>query len=246
MARSVRRARALPLAHAAAITTPPSDRRGFQMTDAAVARANMVENQLRPSRIDDPGVLSAMGAVPRERFVPAALRDCAYGDEDLALGGGRYLIEPLALAKLLQAASPKPGDVTLLLGDITGYAAAVLSRLVGSVCSLLPPGLSASEVEAALRACENVVVEEAAPEVGAPKRAPFDLIILIGAVPEIPPALLKQLGPDGGRLVAVVEHGRGGQVVLAQRIRDAVGRVSPFDAAIHRLPGLNAEPAFSF
>ena len=218
------------------------------MTDAAVARANMVENQLRPSRIDDPGVLSAMGSVPRERFVPAALRDCAYGDEDLALGGGRYLIEPLALAKLLQAASPKPGDVTLLLGDVTGYAAAVLSRLVGSVCSLLPPGSPVSAVEAALRAeaCENVVIEEAAPEVGAPKRAPFDLIILIGAVPEIPPALLKQLGPDGGQLVAVVEHGRSGQVVLAQRIRDAVGRVSPFDAAIHRLPGLNAEPAFSF
>jgi protein-L-isoaspartate(D-aspartate) O-methyltransferase len=217
------------------------------MTDATVARANMVENQLRPSRIDDPGVLSAMGAVPRERFVPAALRDCAYGDEDLALGGGRYLIEPLALAKLLQSAAPRPGDVTLLLGDVTGYAAAVLSRLVGSVCSLLPPATPTSEVEAALRAasCDNVVVEQGAPEAGAPERAPFDLIVLVGAVPELPPALLRQLGP-AGRLVGVVENGRSGQVVVAQRVRDAVGRVSPFDALIHRLPGLNTEPAFSF
>lgn len=217
------------------------------MIDAAIARANMVENQLRPSRIDDPGVLSAMGAVPRERFVPAALRDCAYGDEDLALGDGRYLIEPLALAKLLQAAGPKPGDVTLLLGDVTGYAAAVLARLVGSVCSLVPPGTPASAVEAAVQAetSDNVVVEQGVPEAGAPERAPFDLIVLVGAVPELPPALLKQLGPEG-RLVGVVEHGRSGQVVLAQRVRDAVGRVSPFDAVIHRLPGLNSEPAFSF
>ena len=76
------------------------------MIDYAVARANMVENQLRPSRIDDPRVLKAMGEVPRELFVPKPLRGCAYGDEDLALGGGRFLIEPLALAKLLQAAEP--------------------------------------------------------------------------------------------------------------------------------------------
>jgi protein-L-isoaspartate(D-aspartate) O-methyltransferase len=217
------------------------------MTNAAVARANMVENQLRPSRIDHPGLLAAMGAVSRERFVPAALRDCAYGDEDLALGDGRYLIEPLALAKLLQSAAPSPRDVTLLLGDVTGYAATVLSRLVGSVCSLLPVGGLVADVEAALRAegCENVVVEQGTPEAGAPARAPFDLIVLVGAVPELPPALLQQLRSEG-RLVAVVEQGRGGKVVLAQRVRDAVGRVSPFDAHIHRLPGLAAQPAFSF
>ncbi|MGD9508658.1 MAG: protein-L-isoaspartate O-methyltransferase [Geminicoccaceae bacterium] len=217
------------------------------MTDAAVARANMVENQLRPNRIDDVGVLAAMGAVPRERFVPATLRDCAYGDEDLALGGGRFLIEPLALAKLLQAAAPLPGDVALLLGDVTGYAAAVLSRLVGSVCSLVPPGASVAEVEGALRseACDNVVVEQAAPDVGAPGRAPFDLIVLVGAVPEIPSSLLDQLGP-AGRLVGVVDQGRSGKVVVAQRVRGAVGRFSPFDARIHRLPGFNPEPAFSF
>ena len=95
------------------------------MTAYAVARANMVENQLRPSRIDDPGVLQAMGEVPRELFVPEALRGCAYGDEDLALGGGRHLIEPLALAKLLQAAAPTPQDVVLVIGDVTGYAAAI-------------------------------------------------------------------------------------------------------------------------
>src|SRR5688500_16658598 len=99
------------------------------MTDYALARANMVENQLRPNRIDDTRVLEAMGEIPREAFVPKALRGCAYGDEDLALEQGRFLIEPLALAKLLQAAEPRPENVALVVGDLTGYAAAVLSRL---------------------------------------------------------------------------------------------------------------------
>ena len=247
MAVAVRAARALPAPGPDAITAPRSARRGFSMTDAAVARANMVESQLRPSRIDDPGVLAAMGAVPRERFVPAVLRDCAYGDEDLALGGGRFLIEPLALGKLLQAALPASRDVTLLVGDVTGYAAAVLSRLVGSICSLVPPGVASAPVEKLLAAegCDNVVFEQGPPDGGRPERAPFDLIVLIGSVTDLPPALLLQLGPDG-RLVSVVEHGRSGQVVLARRVRDAIGRISPFDAQIHRLPGLSREPAFSF
>lgn len=217
------------------------------MTDVAAARANMVENQLRPSRIDHPAVLAAMGAVARERFVPAALRDCAYGDEDLALGDGRYLVEPLALAKLLQAAAPTSHDVTLLVGDVTGYAAAVLSRIVGSVCSLLPQGAGKEQIERQLLAegCDNVVVEEGVADAGAPARAPFDLVVLVGTVPDLPPALLQQLRPDG-RLVGVVERGRGGQLILAQRVGDAVGRVSPCDAHIHRLPGLAGEPAFTF
>ena len=218
------------------------------MIDYAVARANMVENQLRPNRIDDPRVLQAMGEIPRERFVPAGLRGCAYGDEDLALGGGRFLIEPLALGKLLQAAEPRPQDVALLLGDITGYVAAVLSRLAGyACCLLLPPDQPPEPIEALLselrlRQCR---ARSRAPRGRAcPARAPFDLILLVGSVPAIPPALLEQLG-DGGRLVAVVEHGRSGKVTLARKINGAIGRLTPFDAQIHRLPGLRPEVAFS-
>ena len=98
---------AAPSNRAAAITSAAFRPPGTAMIDYAVARANMVENQLRPSRIDDPGVLRRWATMPRERFVPAGLRGCAYGDEDLALGGGRFLIEPLALGKLLQAAVPR-------------------------------------------------------------------------------------------------------------------------------------------
>jgi protein-L-isoaspartate(D-aspartate) O-methyltransferase len=217
------------------------------MIDYAAIRANMVENQLRPNRIDDPAVLEAMAAVPRELFVPEALRDCAYGDEDLALGGGRFLIEPLALAKLLQAAAPKPLDVVLTAGDTTGYVAAALARMVGSVFWLLPPDIppepAASTLEAL--ACGNVVLRQGPPEAGLPDRAPFDLVLLAGAVPALPQPLLDQLG-ENGRLVGVVEHGRSGKVTVARKVHGAVGRVTPFDAHVHRLPGMAAEPAFTF
>ena len=89
----------------------------------ARARLNMVNNQLRPSRVDDPRVLDAMAHVPRERFLPKALRGVAYADEDLPLPGGAWLIEPLVLARLVQAAEVSPADVVLVVGCTTGYAA---------------------------------------------------------------------------------------------------------------------------
>ena len=217
------------------------------MTDYAITRANMVENQLRPNRIDDSRVLQAMAEVPRERFVPDALRSCAYGDEDLALGGGDFLIEPLALGKLLQTAAPRPDDVMLLLGDATGYVAAVLSRLAGSVLLLLPHDVAPEALQARLDGSDtsNVTLAHGAAGDGLPGRAPFDLILLAGSVPAIPAALLDQLG-EGGRLVAVVEHGRSGKVTLARKVNGAIGRLTPFDAQIHRMPDFHAEPAFSF
>lgn len=217
------------------------------MIDHAVARANMVENQLRPNRIDDPRVLKAMGEVPRERFVPTSLAGCAYGDEDLALGGGRYLIEPLAMAKLLQTAAPTAGDVVLVMGDVTGYAAAVLARLAGSVFCLVPDADLLEQVTARLAAedATNVALAHGPSEQGLADHAPYDLILLIGSVPLVPPALTEQLG-DNGRLVGVVEHGRSGKVTLLRKVHGAVGRVTPFDAQVYRLPGLSLEPTFAF
>jgi protein-L-isoaspartate(D-aspartate) O-methyltransferase len=217
------------------------------MIDHAVARANMVENQLRPSRIDDPRLLKAMGEVPRELFVPEALAGCAYGDEDLALGGGLHLIEPLAFAKLAQTGAATAGDVVLVVGDVTGYATAVLSQLAGSVFSLVSEPVLVEPIRRRLAVTggENAVVEAGSIDQGLPQHAPFDLVVLIGSVPEIPRTLSAQLG-DGGRLVAVVEHGRSGRVTLLRKVHGAVGRVTPFDAQIHRLPGLVAAPAFSF
>ncbi|MEK0082314.1 protein-L-isoaspartate O-methyltransferase family protein [Benzoatithermus flavus] len=217
------------------------------MIDYAVARHNMVENQLRPNQIDDPRVLDAMGEIPRELFVPKALRGVAYSDEDLDLGQGRFLIEPLALAKLIQAASPRSEDVALVVGDVTGYAAAVLSRLVATVFLLVPPAVATEPVETLLSelGCDNVVLRQGDAMAGHPAQAPYDLILLAGSVPSIPSALIDQLA-ENGRLVAVVEHGRSGKVTVARKVNGAVGRLTPFDARIFRLPGFKVEAGFQF
>ncbi len=135
-----------------------------------------------------------------------------------------------------------------MIGDVTGYAAAIVSRLAGSVFCLLPHADLIEPVKARLAAQggDNVALEHGAIRAMACRtHAPFDLILLIGSVPAVPQALTDQLG-DGGRLVGVVEHGRSGKVTLVRKVHGAIGRVTPFDAQVHRLPGLSPEPAFSF
>ncbi|HMR31545.1 MAG TPA: protein-L-isoaspartate O-methyltransferase [Geminicoccaceae bacterium] len=217
------------------------------MTDYARARANMVENQLRPSRIDNPRLLAAMGEIPREAFCPAQLEGAAYGDDDIDLGGGRHLIEPLALAKLAQAADPRPGDVALVIGCDTGYCAAVLSRMVATLFLLVPDAPQARAVEELLAGlgCDNVVLQTGDPHAGLAAQAPFDVVLLAGSVERVPDHLIDQLG-EGGRLVAVVNHGRVGKVTLYRKLGDVVGNTTPVDASVPPLAGLRPEPAFSF
>ncbi len=208
----------------------------------------MVENQLRPSRIEDLRLLDAMREVPRERFVPKLLRGVAYADEDLALPGGGHLIEPLALARLIQAARIRPQDVVLVLGCTTGYAGAVLARLAATVILLQPAAAAIAPIESLLEelAVDNVVVAAGEdPAAGHPSQAPFDVILLAGSVEAVPPALLEQIG-DGGRLVAVVDDGRIGKGTLFSRLHGVVGRQIVFDAQIPRLPGLSRRVEFAF
>lgn len=218
------------------------------MTDPETARHNMVENQLRPNRITDPRLLEAMETVPREAFAPEALRGVAYADEDIPLGKGRYLIEPLALAKLIESADLRPTDRVLVAGDVTGYAAAVLSRLVAEVTLVVAPG--SADVEAvkgrlAAHAAGEVALRTAALRDGVPAGIALDVIVLTGSVERVPDALLQRL-PDGGRLAVVVEDRHGGRVTVCRRVGDAFGRVTPHDAGVPRLPEFAPEPAFEF
>jgi protein-L-isoaspartate(D-aspartate) O-methyltransferase len=216
--------------------------------DYARARINMVENQLRPNRIDDRALLDAMLNVPRERFVPKALAGVAYADEDLRLPDGRYLIEPLALARLIQSARVDRDDVVLVLGCVTGYAAAVLARLAATVILLVPDEASAARIEPLLdeRGADNVVVVAGGdPTAGHPSQAPFDVILLTGSVEAVPPALLDQIG-EGGRLVAVVANERVGRGVLFTRLHGVIGKRTLFDAQIPRLAGATRDAEFAF
>jgi protein-L-isoaspartate(D-aspartate) O-methyltransferase len=215
--------------------------------DYARARSNMVQNQLRPNRVDDPTVLNAMAEVPRERFLPKTLRSVAYADEDLPLPDGSWLIEPRVLARLIQAAEVRPSDVVLVIGCRTGYAGAVLSRLAGTVI-LLEPRSAAERVEALLDdlGVDNVVVVESDdPASGHPSQAPFDVILLVGSVPAVPPALLEQIG-EGGRIVAVIDDGRVGKATLFTKLHGVAGQREICDAQTPPLAGLEPSSRFAF
>ncbi len=218
------------------------------MVDFAAARLNMVESQLRTNKVTDLRLLAAFETVPRELFVPEPLRGIAYIDEDVALGGGRFVMEPRVLARLLQAAQPGPEDVALDLGCGSGYATAILSRLVATVVALEDDAALAAAANRTLEKLEidNAVVVEGRLTEGYPKQAPYNVIVLGGAVAKIPPAISDQLA-DGGRLVAVVKGDAGmGRATLMQRNGGVVSSRILFDASAPMLPGFEVEPGFVF
>jgi len=217
------------------------------MNDYVKIRTNMVDSQLRPNKVNDPAVLDAFLTVPREAFVPAPLRGTAYVDEDLPLGGGRYLIEPMVLGRLIQSAAIRPGDVALEIGCATGYGSAILARLARYVVAIeIDPALL-QQARTNLAGRRNVALFEQPLAQGYPERAPYDVILIAGAVTEISAALLDQLA-DGGRLVTVIETRRGqlGEAVLYQRGPTGISRRLLFEAGVQALPGLRPEPSFAF
>jgi protein-L-isoaspartate(D-aspartate) O-methyltransferase len=218
------------------------------MSDFATARLNMVESQIRTNGVHDPAILAALGELPRERFVPEAFRGNAYLDEDLRIREGRYLMEPLVLARLLQMAELGAEDVVLDIGCGPGYSTAVLARLSNTVVALEEdPELAAMAVSnlAALD-IDNIAVVEGKMAKGYPEQAPYDVIFLGGAVSRIPEALLDQLA-DGGRLVAVVTDGDGvGKATRVVRSGAFFSRQILFDACVPPLPGFESAAEFVF
>jgi protein-L-isoaspartate(D-aspartate) O-methyltransferase len=218
------------------------------MDDFAAARLNMVESQLRTNKVTDLRLLGAFETVPRELFVPERLRGIAYIDEDVALGSGRFVMEPRVLARLLQAAQPGPEDVALDLGCGSGYATAILSRLVATVVALEDDTALAAAANRTLGELEidNAVVVEGRLTKGYPKQAPYNVILLGGAVAEVPAAIADQLA-EGGRLVTVVSAGPGlGRATLMRRDGGVISSRVLYDAALPVLPGFEAASGFVF
>jgi len=215
--------------------------------DFAAARRKMVHSQIRTSEVTDPVVVEAMTVVPRELFVPDAGRAFAYVDEDLPIGKGRYLIEPVVLARLLQLAELQSTDTALIVGAGTGYSAAVMARLVRSVVAL--------ESDAALADQAGKVLAQVAPgqvsivtgdlKAGWPAKSPYDVILVDGAVSALPVNFKPQLA-DGGRLVCVVRDGPVGRATLVTRAGDSYGSRQEFDAMTPILPGFEKLPKFVF
>src|SRR5690606_26313879 len=145
---------------------------------------NMVESQVRPNRVTDPRIVMAMLELPRENFVPKPLRGIAYVDEDVHIGGGRYLMEPMVLARLIQAAQIGPDDVVLEIGTGSGYGAAVLSRLASTVVALESDPELAKMATRSLGelSIDNVAVVEGPLTKGYPAQAPYNAIVFSGGV----------------------------------------------------------------
>jgi protein-L-isoaspartate(D-aspartate) O-methyltransferase len=220
------------------------------MIDYAQARRTMVDCQIRPADVTQLPIISAMLAVPRERFVPARLAQLAYIDVDLPLAGPserptRWLLKPQVLAKLLQAADISPADRVLDVGCATGYSSAVLARLAHSVVALDADADLLRQARSELDGEGNVEVVQGPLVAGWPSAAPYDVIVLNGATEIAPDGLLEQLG-EGGRMVGVLGRGQSAKATLFRRTKGALSEWPIFDSAAPLLPGFAAPPAFVF
>lgn len=217
--------------------------------DYADARKRMVDGQLRPNRVTDPRVLDAMRDLPREAFLPAAAQARAYADEDVPLPGGRSMLAPMALARMVQAAAVRPGDRALVVCSGTGYGAAVLARCGARVTALeSDQGLVAiaGRALASSLPAGSVRIEPGRPTEGFAGGAPYDVILVEGEIPALPETIAGQLA-EGGRLVTVLGNGRrGGVAVLARRIGGTVSQAPVFDCATAALPEFQPAPGFVF
>ncbi|MDE0944033.1 MAG: protein-L-isoaspartate O-methyltransferase [Alphaproteobacteria bacterium] len=217
------------------------------MQDNATARLNMVNNQLLTNKLTDDRVTQALLSVPRENFVPKALRGVAYVDEDIALGGGRYLMEPMAFARLIQAANIGPDDVVLDIACGTGYSTAVLAQLAATVVGLEADEDAVAGAEAQLSALEvdNAAIVTGVLADGCAEQGPYDVIFVNGAVTTAPSAYTGQL-TEGGRLVVVEREGQSSRAVIYTNRKGLISRRELFDAMIPLLPGFQAVEAFQF
>ena len=210
------------------------------MQDFERARRAMVDSQLRPEAVTDRGVLAAIATVERERFVPESARAMAYSDRPLPLAEGRAMMPPAALGRLLSELAPRPGERALVVGSGTGYAAALLRAIGVDVVALeSDPTLAGAAHDAGI---ETVTGELAQ---GWAKGAPYDLILLDGAVEEVPASLVKQLAPEG-RLAGAINDRGVTRLVIGRVAGGSLGFRTLTDASVAMLPGFSRPRAFTF
>jgi protein-L-isoaspartate(D-aspartate) O-methyltransferase len=212
-----------------------------------LARKHMVDSQLRPNKVTDERVLGAMSILPRESFVPAGLIDRAYADENIRLGGGRSMMAPMGLARLIQEAGIEANERVLLIGVGSGYGAAVIAATGAEVVALEQDPALLAIARATLPAhAPTVQLAEATLANGWAQGAPYDCILIEGAAAELSAALLAQLAPQG-RVVMVQDRGqRIGVAAVGVKTAQGMSFAPKFDCMAAVLPGFGHEAAFVF
>lgn len=208
-------------------------------------RAAMVSNQLRTNNVSDPRITAAMQAVARERFVPADRAALAYIDVPVPLGNGRALNAPLVTARLITESGVKAGEEVLLVGAATGYAAALLAELGAIVTALETDDALITAARATLGKTAGINLVCGPLNAGWRKGAPYDVIIVDGAIDVVPDAFAAQLATGGRILTGLVDKGVT-RLASGRKAGQSVGLVPFADMEAVRLPGFAAAPVFSF
>ncbi len=206
----------------------------------------MVDTQVRPSDVTKFPIIDAMLSVPRESFVPDAMREAAYVGENLDIGGGRVMLEPRTLAKMIDALDIQPGHVVLDVACGLGYSTAVLARMSDFVVAVEDDETRAQEAQSLLskHGADNAAVMEGALAEGSAKSGPYDIIILQGGVEDVPSAIIDQLR-EGGRIAAVFAEGTLGVVRIGHKIDGAMNWRFSFNASAPVLAGFEKQTAFA-
>lgn len=215
--------------------------------DFALARHNMVEGQIRTNKVTDPLVVEVLDVLERESFLPAALKKLAYIDEDLIVGRGRILMEPMVLARLMQFAAIEDTDVALVIGAATGYEAVAISKIASAVVAIESNAdlqrLAAENM--ATQGADTVSLVKGELTQGHPGQGPYDVIFINGAVGELPSTLSEQLA-EGGRMVFIQSSAGTGKAMLVSKAQGVVSQTELFDANVPALPEFAVKAHFSF
>ncbi len=216
------------------------------MTDFATRRTMMVDTQIRPSDVTKFPVIEAMLSVPREAFVPDALREAAYVGENVDLGGGRVMLEPRSLAKLLDALDIQNDELVLDLGTGLGYSSAVIARMAEAVIAVEDDETRASEAQTILsdQGADNVVLHQGALTEGASEHGPYDVIVVQGAIEHLPQTIADQL-KEGGRIGCLFAEQALGAVRIGYKIDGDINWRFAFNAGAPVLAGFERHAAFT-
>ncbi|MDP2086698.1 MAG: protein-L-isoaspartate O-methyltransferase [Gemmobacter sp.] len=215
------------------------------MSDFAARRVMMVDTQVRPSDVTKYPVIAAMLAVPREAYVPTAMREAAYVGENLPLAPQRVLLEPRTFAKMLDAMDIRADELVLDVGAGLGYSAAVIARMAEAVVAVeTEPMASEAQANLGSERVDNVAVITGELVAGSPRQAPFDAIVIEGGVEVVPDTLTAQL-KVGGRIAALFMVGALGVVRIGTKTADGIVWRDTFNAAAPVLPGFARVRAFA-